>query len=939
MASSILVRRPAAPAAPAAPGTPAVARPAWWAVPLSAEAVLVLALGAVALVAHGLNMFNYPSLGRFDDEGIYMAQAWAVLRQGQLAPYTYFYDHAPGGWILIATWMGLTGGPHTFGSALDGGRLLMLLLHLAMVPLLYRIARKLGCPPPAAALVVLLFSVSPLSVFYQRLVLLDNIMLFWILLSLDLVLDGWGRLSRVVLSGLCFGVALLTKETALFLSPAVVFMAVQQRREHQGRFGLSAWLLSVSLVASFYPLYALLKEELLPAGSSLAFLIFNYNLKGEGASLIEALQWQSTRKGGGMLNLNNEFWQLVRGTWLGQDAVLFAGGALAVLANLIRGVVARLRGGRDRRALAAGLLGAMPLLYLARGGIVFDFYVLAALPFLCLNLGVLVSPLLSRPRAVVSGTIAALAGLALVGHYWTSGALQPLYTAHPAAAPRTALSWVKEHLPLDSRIVTFDATWVDLHEPGAGGRFFPDAHPHWKVALDPAIRGGVFKEDWRTVDYVLMTANLPQAFQDSGNTIVLEALRNASLVKRWEADGDAVELWKVNKPGTTEGALLAAGTAHIAERFERGGALVRPDGTVASESQAYAMLRAVWSDDRAAFDQVWGWTQRSLVNRKGLLSWLWRDGVVVDTHAASDADTDAALALLLAGRRWNDPELLAAGRRLVQAIWEHEVITVRGKPYITAGDWVQETPVVALNPSYFSPYAYRVFQDVDPQHDWWGVVNSGYEVLFAASSATLGAERSAGLPPDWVGLDRATGQLVPLRLDSSDTVRYGYDAARTYWRVALDLRWTADGRASAYLSQAGFLRDEVRREGQVSAVYGRDGTVIERPPSVVGHAGALAALLTLDPPAAHALYANHFVGRAVVSCPAGQPAARCAYRPAGAATGGAGSAVAGTAGTAGAEGRQAVWANPDDLYAQDWAWFATALYADALANLWQAPAP
>ena len=137
-----------------------------------------------------------------DDEGIYAAQAWAVLRLGRLAPYTYFYDHAPAGWILIAAWMGLTGGPHAFGSA-DRQR-----------PGADAAAAPGDGPPalppgPQAGLRrprrpcwrSCLFSLSPLAIFYQRLLLLDNIMLFWVLLSLDLLLDGWGRLCRIVLSG------------------------------------------------------------------------------------------------------------------------------------------------------------------------------------------------------------------------------------------------------------------------------------------------------------------------------------------------------------------------------------------------------------------------------------------------------------------------------------------------------------------------------------------------------------------------------------------------------------------------------------------------------------------------------------------------------------------------------------------------------------------
>src|SRR6266852_4064473 len=94
---------------------------------LGAEAPVLLALAAVGLVSHGLNMFQYPSFTGIDDEGIYAAQAWAVLREGQLSPYTYVYDHVPGGWILLAAWMAVSGGPHAFGGAIDSGRALMLL--------------------------------------------------------------------------------------------------------------------------------------------------------------------------------------------------------------------------------------------------------------------------------------------------------------------------------------------------------------------------------------------------------------------------------------------------------------------------------------------------------------------------------------------------------------------------------------------------------------------------------------------------------------------------------------------------------------------------------------------------------------------------------------------------------------------------------------------
>ena len=104
---------------------------------------------AVGLLAHGLNMFNYPAFTFNGDEGHLYQQALAVLKLGQLSPYTYWYDHAPGGWILLAAWMALSGGPHAFGSAIDSGRVLMLLLHLAMIHRLYRVARACRLRPGA----------------------------------------------------------------------------------------------------------------------------------------------------------------------------------------------------------------------------------------------------------------------------------------------------------------------------------------------------------------------------------------------------------------------------------------------------------------------------------------------------------------------------------------------------------------------------------------------------------------------------------------------------------------------------------------------------------------------------------------------------------------------------------------------------------------------
>src|SRR5437588_12784189 len=89
--------------------------------------VLLLISLITGAISHGYHLFLYPLY--ITDEGIYMEQAWSVLREARLSPYTYVYDHAPAGWLVIAMWVSLL--PHqfeAFGNAINTGRVLMLLV-------------------------------------------------------------------------------------------------------------------------------------------------------------------------------------------------------------------------------------------------------------------------------------------------------------------------------------------------------------------------------------------------------------------------------------------------------------------------------------------------------------------------------------------------------------------------------------------------------------------------------------------------------------------------------------------------------------------------------------------------------------------------------------------------------------------------------------------
>ena len=507
---------------------------------------------AVAALAHAVNMGAYPAFSMADDEGIYVGQALAVLNGQGLAPYTYTYDHAPGGWLQLALWYLGTGGPGTFGTPIDGGRALMLLVHLGSAFLLFRVARRLGARPIAAAVAVLLFSLSPLAVFFQRMVLLDNLMVFWLLAALALLLRSTGRAATIG-AGIAFGVALLSKETALVVAP--VYAALLIRRAGWRQAGL--WVAAVALSCLPYPLYALVRGELWPVSDPyLPYVMANDALARP--SLLSTLAWQLTRYGGGFWNIENNFFWYLRHDWLWRDATMLAVGAVAMVANLIRG----LRG--DRRLVLAAALGLLVTAYLARGGVVFAFYVVLLMPFLCLNAGLLFDAALRRLPQAAALRLAASTVVLLLGVAWWSGTLQPLYAEHPADPARTAAAWMKAHVPPDSRIIGRDDLFPLLREP-VEGPAFPNYTVHWKVAHDPTVRAAVFASNWSTVDYLVISDHLENDFWGTEDRIAIAAQWNAHLVARWAAPAgntavhapQYVEIWEADRLRSTDRSAYA----------------------------------------------------------------------------------------------------------------------------------------------------------------------------------------------------------------------------------------------------------------------------------------------------------------------------------------------------------------------------------------------
>lgn len=217
-------------------------------------------------------------------------------------------------------------------------------------------------------------------------------------------------------------------------------------------------------------------------------------------------------------------------------------------------------------------------------------------------------------------------------------------------------------------------------------------------------------------------------------------------------------------------------------------------GITTSEGQSYAMLRALWMRDKAIFDKSYDWAVKNLQKRpaqKGqkpdhLFGWKWgqlqnQQWGLIDSTAATDADQDIALALILAHKLWGDTRYRQDALALLNDIWNKETVASPIGHVVLPGDWKFDTQQIQLNPSYFAPYAYRIFADFDKSHDWQELTDSSYVILRQAMQET-----QTHLPPDWVSFSLLDGKTTLYTDPRDNRSDYGYEAIRVFWRLGVD---------------------------------------------------------------------------------------------------------------------------------------------------------
>lgn len=478
----------------------------------------VLAVLVVALAV--LSIWNITESSVYqDDEGTYTAQAFSVLEDGELAPYTYWYDHPPLGWIQLGAlvWLpellGLGG-----GTQIGAARLVIAPFFVATGVLIYLIARRLDVRRPLAVLAAALFALSPLALTIGRQVYLDNIGITWLLLAYYLALSPRNALWHHIGAGVFFAVAVLSKETLAIFGPSLLLALLNRPAWVNRVFSVVGFLIVGGAALAFYPLMALLRGEF---------------LSGPGhVSLQDALVYQFlTRSGSGSVwEAGSSRAELLQG-WLFYDRPLILFGLAAAVLCLLQ-----------RRAMWIPVgIASFSVPVVTGEGYLPAMYIIGVLPFLALAVGCSLNMVwgwlerfarhqvpAARPALRAVGAAAIAVGLLLtVAPQWV-GQNKTLLTHETNEDWNSALAWAEENIPRDDTVLAPYSMWQDLKTSGWSDAWSVVATE--KADLDPEFLAE-HPEGAAAIDWVIVGPFVSANIEQLGLTMAGEAVENSEPVQ------------------------------------------------------------------------------------------------------------------------------------------------------------------------------------------------------------------------------------------------------------------------------------------------------------------------------------------------------------------------------------------------------------------------
>ncbi|MGN6644989.1 MAG: glycosyl hydrolase family 8 [Cytophaga sp.] len=205
-----------------------------------------------------------------------------------------------------------------------------------------------------------------------------------------------------------------------------------------------------------------------------------------------------------------------------------------------------------------------------------------------------------------------------------------------------------------------------------------------------------------------------------------------------------------------------------------------------SEGIGYGMLLAAYAADKDLFNRLWAY-YKQYRNGNGVMHWkISGCNSVIGQNGATDAELDAAMALVVANYQWPNTtsphNYKTDAVALINAIKSHE---------INASDYTFENgdtwKPACRNPSYQAPGYARVFKVFMAENGqaanafWDNVIQKTESLLISNAHAT------SGLATNWCTPAGPPSSSCSGSGTAPD--KFGYDACRAPWREGVDYIW------------------------------------------------------------------------------------------------------------------------------------------------------
>jgi 4-amino-4-deoxy-L-arabinose transferase-like glycosyltransferase len=491
----------------------------------------ILVLSFVGYI-HSQNMFRFPLYE--NDEGIYMSQAWAVSKLNQLSPYVYWYDHSPFGWIFLSIIANVIGGYNAFGNAINTGRVIMFLFHMTVSIVLICYSKIFTKKVYAGLAAVLLFGTLPTAVFFHRRVLLDNILVFFLSLSIIPIIREKISNKGLIISGILLAFAILSKESGIVFLPVFIlflWFKIDKSRRIMSQILFLGSTLSLLLM---YPMMALLKTELLPSSDK--------------TSLIGTLGFQSSRGTGlPFWNPKSDFLAAMTNVYKSSAVSVELMGIYLALFTLGTILLYRLKFFYHKELLFfSSLLGAY-IIFCIRGKLFLDFYII---PFFFLISALSIfffdyfkNIYTTKYKFIAIPVTTALTIILCLNAFNLNYKTLNYDEVEPS---QKALSWINNNVGTNNYIISDYGILMDLKD-GLNTKYYLNADNFWKADFEREIRSYKLKDNPFNIDYLYVSNQMYSDMMAGSVPFTTIAYHNSKPIVSFKKDGIKADIYKVVK--------------------------------------------------------------------------------------------------------------------------------------------------------------------------------------------------------------------------------------------------------------------------------------------------------------------------------------------------------------------------------------------------------